>query len=260
MRKINLSLFFGILISFGLSNLSAKVVLQVAFGVEENQLIIKSLDSTISHLGDEDDKKLYKRCLEHYLEFLELNMRRNDDVSYQRLRHTQKLLIPLYDRMLTKNILLLKTELNRLGRVSKDKEKTNTKAMLRLGFRDLTEAEQKLIMARNTRPELYLLKLREMLFALKILKHAGRFVVSLGLLHDAEIEGTLDEITFEGIDNEIQNSFFQDREKYHKMHWDNFFKVWNEDGIYTTLLNGQMKSELSVPLPGVDPAYVRIPR
>lgn len=257
---MNRPIIFAFILCLFRSELPAKAVLQVAFGVEENQLIIKSLDSTISHLGDEDDKKLYQRCLAHYLEFLELNMRRNDDISYQQLRRTQKLLIPLYDRMLSKNILLLRTELNRLGRASKDKEKTNTKAMLRLGFRDLSEAEQKLTMARNIRPQLYLLKLREMLFALKILKHSGRFVVALGLLHDAEVVREIEGVSFEDIDTEIQNAFSEDLEKYRKMHWDNYFKVWKEDGIYTTVLNGQVKSELAVPLPGIDPAYVRQPR
>lgn len=257
---MNRNFYFAFILALSGISLEAKAVLQVAYGVEENQLIIKSLDSTISHLGDANDRKLYQRCLEHYLEFLELNMRRNDDVSYQELRHTQKLLIPLYDSMLSKNIAMLRNELNRLGRVSKDKEKTNTKFMLRLGFRDLTEAEQKLTMARNTRPQLYLLKLREMLFALKILKHAGRFVVALALLHEADIVREVEGRSFEEIDNEIENSFFQEQEKFRKMHWDNFFKVWKEDGIYTTVLNGQVKSELAVPLPGVDPAYVREPR
>ncbi len=237
--------------------LQSKAVLQVAYGVEENQLILKSLDSSISHFGDIEDKAIYKRCLDHYLEFLELNMRRNDDVSYQQLRRTQKLLIPLYDRILSKNIQILKTELNRLGRLSKDKENPNTKAMLRLGFRDLAEADQKLTMARNIRPQLYLLKLREMLFALKILKHSGRFVIALGLVYDAEIRSEIEDFSFEGINREIENSFVSEREKYLKMHWDNHFKVWNADGIYTTVLNGHSKSDLSNPLPGIDPAYVR---
>ncbi|GBF49926.1 hypothetical protein LPTSP4_14460 [Leptospira ryugenii] len=237
-----------------------KAVLQVAFGVEENQLILKSLNSTISYLGDEADRKLYRRILLHYLEFLELNMRRNDSISYERLRHTQALLIPLYDRMLSKNLEFLRAELNRLGRDSRDREKTQTKLLLRLGFRDLAEAEQKLTFARNTRPQLYLLKLREMLFALKILKRAGRFVVYLGLLHDAEIYRPIEIMQFEQMDAEIMSAFIKDREKFRKMHWDNHFKVLDGSGIYFEVLNGPITNELAEPLPGIDPAYVRIKR
>ncbi|MDZ4727729.1 MAG: hypothetical protein SH817_16340 [Leptospira sp.] len=257
MRTIVLSALHGLFFLLLSLPLQAKAVLQVAFGVEENQLIIKSLDSTISHLGDQEDKKLYKRCLQHYLEFLELNMRRNDDVSYEQLRHTQSLLIPLYDKMISKNIVLLRTELNRLGRISRDNEQTQTKVMLRLGFRDLAEAEQKLTFARNIRPQLYLLKLREMLFALKILKHAGRFVVFLGLLHEAEMKRPIENMDFDQLNAEIESAFTKDREKYQKMHWDNHFKVLVGDGVYTNVLNGPITNELAEPLPGIDPAYVR---
>ncbi|MCZ8156949.1 MAG: hypothetical protein O9264_12550 [Leptospira sp.] len=258
-RLQKITIFFVILI-LSHSSLTAKAVLQVAFGVEENQLIIKSLDSTIAHLGDEDDKRIYNRILMHYLEFLELNMERNDDVSYERLRHTQRLLIPLYDRMIGKNISMLKLEMNRLGGISKDKEKASTKAMLRLGFRDITEAEHKLTMARNIRPALYLLKLREMLFALKILKHAGRFVVALGLQHDSENYRVTESNGFEEIDKEIDYAFVLKREKYKKIHWDNFFKVWNDAGIYSSVLKGDLKDDLSIPMNGVDPGYIRQPR
>ncbi|WP_210416308.1 adhesin OmpL37 family surface protein [Leptospira idonii] len=232
--------------------------LQVTYGVEENQLILKSIDSTVSNFGDEEDKKLYKRCIQHYLEFQGLHTAGNYASAYVRVRHTQKLLILLYERMLSKNITKVRLELNRLGRNARGKEKTQTNAFLRLGLRDLAEAEQKLIFAKNTRPYLYLLKLREMLFSLKILKHSGKFVVFLALLHDADFPVELESVDFQTINDEILRSMTENKDLFLTFHWDNHFKTLIGDGVYTQTMHTPDMEELAKPMGDLDPAYVRL--
>lgn len=205
--------------------------LQVAFGAEENYLLVRSLDSSIIHLGDEEDKLEYRKIIDEYLRFKSLHIQGRYGDAYLAVRSTQFQLIHLYDKILTKNITLVRSELELLGRKSRDKEKAQTKAFLRLALRDVSEAEQKLVMARNMRPYLYLLKLREMLFALKILKHAGKFVIFLNLLHDGQYMDSIEFYDFDTMEAELIRGFGKNS-KYLALHYDNAFLPYGEESIY----------------------------
>ncbi|MCW7503056.1 adhesin OmpL37 family surface protein [Leptospira paudalimensis] len=205
--------------------------LQVAFGAEENYLLVRSLDSSVIHLGDAEDKIEYRNIIDEYLRFKSLHIQGNYGEAYLAVRSTQYKLIQLYDKILTKNITLVRSELELLGRKARDKEKTQTKAFLRLALRDVSEAEQKLVMARNIRPYLYLLKLREMLFALKILKHSGKFVIFLNLLHDGQYMDSIEFYDFETIESELIRGFGPSS-KYLAIHYDNAFLPFREESIY----------------------------
>ncbi|WP_411823370.1 adhesin OmpL37 family surface protein [Leptospira sp. 'Mane'] len=253
---------FQILILFSVlllktENYSSKGNLQVAFGAEENQLILKSIDSSVSNFGDEEEKKLYKRCIQHYIEFQSLHTAGDYGKAYESVRNTQRLLVILYDRILTKNILSTRLEINRLARIAKGKERTETNAFLRLALRDLSEAEQKLIIAKNTRPYLYLLKLRDMLFGLKILKHSARFVILLALLHNTDFPIEIETTNFDSLYEDIDRAISKDKEKYLTIHWDNHFKTYIGDGIYTMTMYEPNMEELTKPFEDIDPAYFR---
>lgn len=240
-----------------IEDFSSSAIQQVAYGMEENQLILQTINSSVSNFGDDEDKKLYKRCIQHYVESQILYIESDYSKAYLRIRHTQKLLILLYEKILSKNISMIRLELNRLGSISRGREKTETSAFLRMGFRDLEEAEQKLIFAKNIRPYLYLLKLREMLFALKILKHSGRFVILLELMHEADFPANINETEFEKIGYEIKRVISKQKEKFLMIHWDNYFKTLNGDGIYPNVWMKPDLEELSKSMGDIDPAYLR---
>ncbi|MGV3666653.1 MAG: adhesin OmpL37 family surface protein [Leptospira bouyouniensis] len=205
--------------------------LQVAFGAEENYLLVRSLDASVIHFGTAEEKVEYRDIIDEYLKFKSLHIQGKYGDAYLAVRSTQFKLIQLYDKILTKNITLVRSELELLGRKSRDKEKTQTKAFLRLALRDVSEAEQKLVMARNMRPYLYLLKLREMLFALKILKHAGKFVIFLNLLHDGQFMDSIEFYNFDSIESELIRGFGKNS-KLLAMHNDNAFLPFGEESIY----------------------------
>lgn len=230
MRTFLLYLLGGICILWG-TKTHSNGNLQVAFGAEENYLLVRSLDSSIIHLGDANEKLEYRNIIDEYLRFKSLHIQGKYGDAYLAVRSTQYQLIQLYDKILTKNITLVRSELELLGRKSRDKEKTQTKAFIRLALRDVSEAEQKLVMARNIRPYLYLLKLREMLFALKILKHAGKFVISLNLLHDGQYMDSIEFYDFDTMESELIRGFGPSS-KYLAMHYDNAFLPFGEPSIY----------------------------
>lgn len=233
------------LVFFGTVNTSANENLQSAFGAEENYLLVKSLDSSIIHLADESEKEEYKQLIESYLLFKNLHIQGKYKESYLVMRKTQNGLVLLYDKILTKNIFLLKNELSILGKSARGKEKAQSKAFLRLALRDIAEAEQKLLMAKNTRPYLYLLKLRDMLFALKILKHAGRFVVFLNLLHNGGLLDTIENADFNYLTEEIKRGFGKNAQPVLKMHYDNFYLPYSEESIYESMMADFKSGEMN---------------
>ncbi|PJZ83928.1 adhesin OmpL37 family surface protein [Leptospira harrisiae] len=218
--------------------------LQVAFGAEENYLLVRSLDSSIIHLGSPEEKQEYREIIDEYLRFKSLHIQGRYGDAYLAVRSTQSKLIKLYDKILTKNITLVRSELESLGRKSRDKEKTQTRAFLRLALRDVSEAEQKLVMARNTRPLLYLLKLREMLFSLKILKHAGKFVVFLNLLHDGKYMDSIENSDFDSIESELIRGFGKGTNPLLALHYDNSFLPFGEESIYESMMTNYKAPEI----------------
>ncbi len=257
MKIVNSVIALLILLIFQIENFSSSQNLQVAYGVEENQLILQTINSSVSNFGNDNEKKLYKRCIQHYVESQILYIESDYPKAYKEIRQTQKLLILLYEKVLEKNISMIRSELNRLGSISRGREKTETLAFLRMGFRDLEEAEQKFVFAKNTRPFLYLLKLREMLFALKILKHSGIFVILLELLHEADFPANISETEFEKVGYEIKRVISKDKEKFLMIHWDNYFKTLHGDGVYPTIWLKPDLEELSASFGEIDPPYAR---
>ncbi|MCW7487686.1 adhesin OmpL37 family surface protein [Leptospira meyeri] len=218
--------------------------LQVAFGAEENYLLVRSLDSSVIHLGSPEEKQEYQEIINEYLRFKSLHIQGKYGDAYLAVRSTQSKLIKLYDKILTKNITLVRSELVLLGGKSRDKEKTQTRAFLRLALRDVSEAEQKLVMARNTRPLLYLLKLREMLFSLKILKHAGKFVVFLNLLHDGKFMDSIEFSDFDSIESELIRGFGKGNNRLLALHYDNSFLPFGEESIYESMMTNYKAPEI----------------
>ncbi|MCG6146049.1 adhesin OmpL37 family surface protein [Leptospira bandrabouensis] len=237
--------FFLLLLylSFG-SGSYANGNLQVAFGAEENYLLVHSLDSSIVHLGSPEEKEEYREIINEYLRFKSLHIQGKYSDAYLAVRSTQFKLINLYDKILTKNLNLVRSELILLGGKSRDKEKTQTRAFLRLALRDISEAEQKLIMARNTRPLLYLLKLREMLFALKILKHAGKFVIFLNLLPDGKFMDSIEFSDFDTIESELIRGFGNTNNRLLALHYDNSFLPFGEESIYESMMSNYKSPEI----------------
>lgn len=76
--------------------------LQVAFGAEENYLLVRSLDSSIIHLGTAEEKLEYRDIIDEYLKFKSLHIQGKYGDAYLAVRSTQFKLIQLYDKILTK--------------------------------------------------------------------------------------------------------------------------------------------------------------
>jgi hypothetical protein len=241
------------------SSSKATQLIRVSYGLKDNYEFLKILSSTITNRGSDLQKKYFKRCVQHHIESEILHLQMDLGRSYAELRRTQGLLITLYTLVLDEEVLELDIELGRLARLANGKQKTETKLYLRLGYREIAVAKQRLMVGKNIRPYLYLMKLQEFSFALKSLKQAEKYIVMLGLLHDSIDDFNRDVKSFEGLVAEVNRIIFKDREKYLKFLYDSNFDSYSEISYYDGIWKQPDLQELASEIPNFDPAYVRIP-
>jgi hypothetical protein len=241
------------------SSSKATQLIRVSYGLKDNYEFLKILSSTITNRGTEEEKKYFKRCVQHHIESEILHLQMDLGRSYAELRRTQGLLIRLYAQVLEKEILELEVELGKLARMANGKEKTESKLYLRLGYREIAVAKQRLTIGKNIRPYLYLMKLQEFSYTLKSLKQAEKYIVMLGLLHDSIDEFNREQRSFAGLVSEVNRIIFNDREKYLRFLYDSNFDSYSEISYYDGIWKQPDLHELATAIPDFDPAYVRIP-
>ncbi|TGN17098.1 adhesin OmpL37 family surface protein [Leptospira idonii] len=241
------------------SSSKATQLIRVSYGLKDNYEFLRILNSTITNRGTEDQKKYFKRCIQHHIESEILHLQMDLGRSYAELRRTQGLLIKLYILVLEDEIADLDVELGRLARLANGKEKTETKLYLRLGYREIAVAKQKFIIGKNIRPYLYLMKLQELAFALKSLKQTEKYIVLLGLLHDSVDEFDREARSFAGLVGEVNRIIVNDREKYLKLLYDSQFDSYNAISFYEGVWKQPDLFELAQGIPNFDPKYERNP-
>jgi|JI8StandDraft_1071087.scaffolds.fasta_scaffold01085_6 hypothetical protein len=237
----------------------ATQLIRVSYGLKDNYEFLKILSSTITNRGSDEQKKYFKRCVQHHIESEILHLQMDLGRSYAELRRTQGLLIALYIMVLDEEVKELDEELGRLARLANGKEKTETRLYLRLGYREIAVAKQRLLVGKNIRPYLYLMKLQELSFSLKSLKQAEKYIVMLGLLHDSIDELNRENRSFAGLVSEVNRIIIRDREKYLKFLYDSNFDSYSEISYYDGIWKQPDLHELATAIPNYDPAYVRRP-
>jgi hypothetical protein len=237
----------------------ATQLIKVTMGMKDNYQFLKMIGPSVSNFGDEQDYKIYKRALQHQVETELLQLQMELGTAYEEMRRTQKISLELYYRILDANIDRVEFELIRLTKVANGLEKTQTHHYLQMGFRELAVAKRKLLIARNTHPQLFLIKLQDCSFALKSVKQAQKYIILLGLLHDGEYESEDEKDSFEAMKMEIQRVFLEKSDKYLRFHYDTNFMTYDNRDLFEEIWNKPDLEELMNPLPGIDDAYIRNP-
>ncbi|MCE9499719.1 MAG: hypothetical protein K8R21_04360, partial [Leptospira sp.] len=197
----------------------ASQLIKAENGLRENTYFISAINSSVSNFGDENDKKLYKRCIQHHIESNILLLQFDLGKSYSEVRHTQELMIQLYYSILKKNSRLLHEEFSRLGKPAIQTGNKVSQHYLQLGLRDLTIGERKVMSAENTRPFLFLLKLKDLGESLKSMKQSGKYAILLALTHESDYPPTIEKTDFEHIKNEINRAMYSKKEKFNRIHY-----------------------------------------
>ncbi|EMJ90817.1 adhesin OmpL37 family surface protein [Leptospira alstonii] len=247
-------------VSADYSSNGATHLVRVERGLKTNEFLIRALNSSISNLGSETDKALYKRIIQHHVETNELYFQFDLEKSYFELKRTQNLLLILYSDLIETSKKTIRGELNSLGQKTIRGTETKPKKHLELAYRELAAAEQKKTIADNTRPYLQPIKLELLYESLKLLKQSRKYVVLLSMEYLSDFPPDPESEDFLGILNEINRAMFSRKDEFAKIHFDNHFHAYSGENLYDTYWQNPALEELEKPLGDVDAAYLRLRR
>lgn len=238
----------------------ATQLIRVSQGLKENYNYLRSIGPSVSNYGDAMDEKLYTRCLQHHIVTEILHLQMDLGKAYEELRKTQELTIQLYYRILDANITRAEQDMIQLTKISSGKRKTNTYHYLQMGFREIAIAKKKLMTARNTHPQLFLMKLQDANYSLRSLKQSQKYIIRLAILHDGSYESEEEDTKeFDKLKMEITRVLQKNPDKYLRYHYDSNFLVYDRKDIFEDVWNNPNLQELANPLEGYDKSYIRNP-
>ena len=220
-------------------------------GLRWNKRYLVSMNPFISNYGNEEERLIFRRCVNHYLrtEILFLAYRFNE--AYQEVRNTQRLLLQLYERVLEQGQADVREGLHGYGRKVIFSRNVRARKYLVLGMRDLENARLKALKAKNTRPWLFLIRLNELQEALKLIRHANRYYVLLKLEFDSVYPASTEGLTYARTRRLLTSGFPEDRETMVLMHDDNYFRVGaSREDLWGLYRNEPDFALLERPLPG----------
>ncbi len=144
-------------------------------GLKDNRYFFYFIDTSVTNLGDNEQQKIFKESIQRDMIAQILYMKFSFSDSFKEVRHSQKLLINLYQKTLTKDIAITLKLLNSFAPEVINTKNRKARHYLSLGYRDVAVARQYLLMADNYRQSLYSMRLYKYAKAIKKAKHGKRY-------------------------------------------------------------------------------------
>ena len=157
------------------SSLSAGEQRYAEKGLKDNRFFFYFINSSISNLGTDEEKRLYKEAIQRDMIAQLLYMKFLFHHSFIEIKRSQKILIDLYRMTLKRDIELTRQLLGDFARSSINTKNHKSQHYLKLGFRDLTVAKMYLKMADHYKETLYSMRLHKYVRAIKKAKHGKRY-------------------------------------------------------------------------------------
>ena len=144
-------------------------------GLKDNRYFFYFINSTITNLGTEDEKKIFREAIRRDMIAQLLYMKFMFHDSFVEIRKSQKLLIDLYRIILDKDLKMTKAMLNEFAPSAVRSKDHRARHYLWLGYRDVTDAAIDMGMADNYRESLFSMRLLKYVRAIKKAKHGKRY-------------------------------------------------------------------------------------
>ncbi len=162
-------------------------------GLKDNRYFFYFINTSVTNLGSEEQQNILKEAIQRDMIAQILYMKFSFSDSFIEIRKSQKLLIDLYKKTITKDINISKKILNSFAPEVINNKNTKARHYLSLGYRDLAVARQYLIMADNYRQTLFSLRLYKYAKAIKKAKH-GKQYAFMAILESRQVRESPDKI------------------------------------------------------------------
>ncbi len=157
------------------SSLSAGEQRNAEKGLKDNRYFFYFINPTISNLGTEEEKKMFKEAIQRDIIAQQLYMKFMFHESWGEIRRAQKILIDLYQKAIKKDVKITRELLNSFAPSIIRSKDHRARHYLKLGYRDASSARIDMVMADNYRETLYSMRLYKYVRAIKKAKHGKRY-------------------------------------------------------------------------------------
>ena len=217
------------------SSLSAGSQRNAEKGLRDNRYFFYFINTSITNLGTEDEKKMFKEAIQRDFIAQQLYMKFLFRESFDEIRRAQSILITLYRMILGRDIDEAKKLLNKFAPTIIQRNSYLARHYLRLGYRDAADAQVDLVMADNFQERLYSMRLYRYSKAIKKVKHGKRY--ALFSLVEAKtgpnIKRELGLLGFDKLKELIIQVSGDEQKEFHLLiHTDNYYKSKDEKSFY----------------------------
>jgi len=227
------------------SSLSSGELRSAEKGLKDNRYFFYFINSSVSNLGDDEEKKIFREAIQRDILAQVLYMKFLFRESFQEIRKSQKLLIDCYRLTLKRDIRMTKELLNGFTKAAAKSNDNRARHYLMLGYRDVAEASQYLEMADNYRETLYSIRLYKYVRAIKLAKHGKRYafysIIESNIPIDKKIE--LGYLGFDELKKRIESVSGDKKDLYLLIHYDNYYRT-KEKSFFDVIWDDPRLNEL----------------
>jgi hypothetical protein len=217
------------------SSMSAGKQRNAEKGLKDNRYFFYFINTSITNLGTEEEKKFFKEAIQRDIIAQQLYMKFMFGESFDEILKTQKILIHLYRRLLGRDIDMAMRLLNGFAPAVLKTEKFLSRHHLRLGYRDAADARIDMVMADNFRETLYSMRLYRYAKAIKKIKHGKRyaFYSLIEAQSPRERKKEIGHLSFDEQKKLIAENSRDDQKEFHLLiHADNYYKSRDDKSLY----------------------------
>jgi len=228
------------------SSLSAGEQRSAEKGLKDNRYFFYFLNSSVSNLGTNEEKALYREAVQRDLIAQQLYMKFLFHESFIEVRRSQKLLIDCYRLALKRDINATGNLLNEFAAEILNGGDARSRNYLHLGYREREVARQFFVMADNYRESLYSLRLYKYLKAIKNAKQAKRYALLAMVINRTPAADRHKQvlITFKDIMDRIPSVAGERKAEITRLHYDNYYLAEEPPSLYDRVWDKPQLNEI----------------
>ncbi len=216
-------------------------------GLKDNRYFFYFIDSSISNLGTDEEKKLFREAIQRDILAQLLYMKFQFKESYGEIRKAQRILIDLYGKTLARDIGIAEELLNGFAPRVIELQDSRARGYLHLGYRDMKSARTAMMIGDNITEKLYSMRLYQYVRAIKLAKHAKRyaFLSLIEISTPREEKRPVNNYSFAEIEARLSKIGPDDRRERHLLiHWDNYYRSKSPRSFYDEIWDNPALQEL----------------
>ena len=207
--------------------------------LKDNRYFFNFINPTITNSGTDEEKAIFNEAARRDLISRMLYMKFSFNPAMNEIRTTQLLLIDLFSKIAVREVENSTTMLNEIApEVLKTGNKASKKYMS-LGYRSTDWAKKVMIMSDNLPANNYSIKIFEYVKAIKNAKYCKRYAI-IALIENRippEKRGRINYNKYDTVKELIDLYIPENKEKYSKIHYDNFYKVEPSASLYDKIIS-----------------------